>query len=84
MLLTGCAGGIIQLSSPSDDTYIIYIFRSDPALSMIQTQRCFTMRFHPNNLEHLHLTVAREEFTFTGCHESNAQTFNRDIIAAHQ
>lgn len=57
-------------SSPSDDRHIIYIFRSDPALCMIQRRRGFTMHLRPNILEHLHLTAAGEEYSFMGCYES--------------
>lgn len=70
MLLKGRAGGIIQLPLLQMIGIITYILRSDPALGMIHRQRGLTMQFCPNILEHLHLTVARDEFPFTECYES--------------
>lgn len=77
----GMCGWYNTTYSLSDDRHIIYIFRSDSALGMIKRQRGFTIHFRPNILEHLHLTVAREEFYFTECYESKVKAFNREIIA---
>lgn len=85
MLLMGMRWWYNTTSSPSDDRYIIYIFRSDLALSMIQRQIESSQRTCAwTSLNICSQQQPGRNFLLTGCYNSYITTFNREIIAEHR